>query len=517
MDEHQDMDLDNSLKLIAKSSIIVFIGVILSKILTYIYRIIIAINYGPEIYGVFSLALMVLGWFVIFSRMGLPEGLNRYIPFYRGKSDKNKIKFIIKRTTKIISLMGVISGIVLFFSAKFIAINLFNSPQLTLFLKIFAIIVPFYVLFDTYLVILIAYEKVGWRSFIFNILQNLVRLLALIIFIYIGFSINAIAVSYIIGSLVGLVTAYFACKFLTKQAFGKYNLSKSEKKETFKNLFSYSWPLLFFGIIFSIFHWTDTLIIGLFTNAKQVGFYNAAVPIAMLLTFSSQIFIQLFFPFITRQYSKDKKNIKAINQLSKQISKWIFIINLPILILILIFPGVFINLLFKSQYLVAENALRFLSIGALFSSIFIVSNNLISMIGKSKVILIDIIIASVINIFLNVILVQSHGITGAAFATMVSLIVLNTLFLIHAKKYLSIVPLRRKMITIAFVTLIPTILLLLIRSKTPNINFLTMILLGFMFGLSYIILLFLTKSLDKNDMLILNAILKKLRINKTEK
>jgi O-antigen/teichoic acid export membrane protein len=514
MVKNSDMNLDQSLKLIAKSSVIVFTAIVLSKILTYVYRVIIARNFGPEVYGLFSLAIMVLGWFVVFSRLGLPEGLLRYIPFYRGKKQKDKIKYLSKKTLAVIFCISLILGIILFFLSSFIASNIFNSPDLTIFLKIFSFILPFYVLLDTLLVFILSYEKIIWHSFIFNVTQIAIRVLVLIFLIFFGFKANAVAFSYIAGTFIAFLLAFYVSKFIIKETFGKYKLSKKEKSQAFRSLFNYSWPLLFFGLIFSIFHWTDSFIIGIFLDVKFVGFYNAAVPIALLLTVTSQIFIQLFFPFITKKYSKDKKNLSVIKQLSKQVSKWIYIINLPVLILMLIFPGVFINLFFGSQYLIAENALRLLAIGALFNSVFVISNNLISMLGKSKIILMDIILAAIINLILNIILVQSYGITGAAFATTISLIVLNLLFLIQAKHYLSVIPLRKNMIKITLITLIPTALLVFLRSQLGAVNLLSLILLGSLFGLAYIALLFLSKSLDKNDLLILNAVLKKIGLKK---
>ena len=88
MDSEKDneAEINTGLKLIAKSSIVVFIGVFLSKLLTYIYRILIARHFGPEIYGLYSLASIVLGLFVVVSSFGLINGLTRFIPIYRGKN-----------------------------------------------------------------------------------------------------------------------------------------------------------------------------------------------------------------------------------------------------------------------------------------------------------------------------------------------------------------------------------------------------------------------------------------------
>ncbi len=503
--------LRNSLKLIANTSFIVFISIFLSKILTYAYRIVIARNYGPDTYGAFSLAVMLLGWFAIFSRLGLPEGLYRYIPYYRGKKDKNKVRFLIKKSISLIILSSVVLGFVLFFTSNFIAVKLFKTGNLIFFLKIFAIILPFYVLFDIFLVILISFEKIIWRSFIFNIFQNLVRLVALSLIIFFGLNSNSIAFTYALGTFSGFLLAFFVIKLSIKDIFKSHTLSVKERRDSFKKLFNYSWPLLFFGIIFSIFNWTDSFIIGIMTGVSQVGFYNAAVPLAMLLMITPQLFVQLFFPIITKHFSENEKNLSIIRELSKQVSKWIFIVNLPLLILILIFPGVFINFFFGKEYLIAENSLRFLAVGALFNSVFIISNNLISMLGKSKIILLDIIIASIINMLLNILLVQKYSITGAAIATMVSLIFLNLLFLFQAKKYTSIIPLRRKMIKIFLISLIPAIFLIFLRNQLRTINFSVLILSGCLFIFTYILLIFVFSGLDKNDLFILNLFLNKIK------
>jgi O-antigen/teichoic acid export membrane protein len=261
-------------------------------------------------------------------------------------------------------------------------------------------------------------------------------------------------------------------------------------------------------MLLQIFHWTDSFIIGIFENAQSVGFYNVAMPIAMLLSISTPLFLQLFFPLVTKEYSKDRHNLVIVKDLSKQVGKWIFIINLPLLILFLIFPGVFINFFFGKEYLIAENALRFLAMGIFFNSLFMVSNNLLTMIGKSKIIMLDVLFISVINLVLNIVLVQRYSINGAAFASMISLILLSLLFLSQGAYYLRIIPLKRKMLRIFLISLIPTFLLL-VTKELIQITLLSLIFIGILFGLLYVFLLFMARCLDSNDFLIIIALKKK--------
>jgi O-antigen/teichoic acid export membrane protein len=261
-------------------------------------------------------------------------------------------------------------------------------------------------------------------------------------------------------------------------------------------MISYSWPLIFFGVITGLLPNVDSFVVGYIKGASDVGIYNTALLISGLLTFIPTLFYRLFFPLITREFSK--KNLNIIKELSKQIQKWIFIVNLPFLILMIFFPGVFINLLFGAQYITAEAPLRFLAVAFFLVSLIMILSGLISMVGKSKLILLNTLIFSVTNLILNVLLVPKYGISGAAFSTMISYAILALIFFFQVKHYTNIIPLRRKMLSIIFSIIPPTIMLFYIRKLIP-VNLVTIILEGSLFILLYILFIFITKSLDKND------------------
>lgn len=512
-----EKDFDNSLKLIVKTSFIVLIGIFLSKILAYIYRIIIARYYSPEVYGLFSLVTMILALIMTFSSLGLFDGLSRFIPQYKGSKEKDKINYIFNFTNKILLITSIISAILLFFLADFIAVNVFHNAELVSLLRILSFFIPIAVLSNTFLVTIRSYELISSYSFVYNILQNIIRVLTLIILVMLGFQASATVISYCLGFLAVLIASYLICRYKIPELFVKSKLSQKDKQVVRRSFFSYSFPLLFFGIVSMLFYWVDSFFLGYFKGVESVGFYNAAVPIAVLLSITPELFMQLFFPMINRHYSN--KNFELIKQLSKQLGKWVFMVNFPIFILIFVFPGAAINILFGSQYLIAENALRILIFGSFVASITVISNNLLSMAGKSKLVLIDIVLACLTNVILNLFLIplpsilgidNSLGINGAAIATTLSIIFLNILFFLQAKKYLKIMPIRIKMINIVLIGLIPAIALFYLRTLFPSQNIFLIALLTLGFLGAYTLLILISKSLDRNDLMIIQAIRKKM-------
>jgi O-antigen/teichoic acid export membrane protein len=63
------------LSMLVKTSFFIFFAVFISKLTTYIYKIIIARNFGPEVYGLFSLGLIIVSFVATFASLGLNDGL----------------------------------------------------------------------------------------------------------------------------------------------------------------------------------------------------------------------------------------------------------------------------------------------------------------------------------------------------------------------------------------------------------------------------------------------------------
>jgi len=504
----KEEEVGGSLKVIAKTSIFIFVTILFSKVLFYFYRIIIARDFGPSVYGTFSLASMVFVLVISISSFGFFEGLLRFVPLYRGTKKMNNIRYLFKFSVWILTLSSIFFGLILFFSSEFISINLFHEPNLVIFLKILSLAMPFYMIGSVFLCLIRGFERIKMHSFISEFFQILIKLIFLILLIFLGVKVNSVPISYFIGILSVFLVAYLYCRYKLPEVFQKYILKKQIKKQIRKIFFLYSLPLIFSNILYDLFGYMDSFVIGLFKDTFNVGIYNAAFPIASLMAFVPSLFLQILFPMIVREFSK--KRIDIMRELIKQVQKWILIINLPFFSLMFLFSGAFINLFFGAQYMAAEPVLRILSIGFFFYSLSDILGNLILVVGKSKTFLINIIILSVFNLVLNVLLIPKYGISGAAFSTTMSYIALAIILFFQVKRYINIVPIRRKMFQILISVAIPSIILFYVR-QFFSINIISVILLGSFFILLYILLIFITRSLDRNDFEILKLFKRKFK------
>ena len=511
-------DIEKNLKLMAKTSIFVFIFLIISKFLTYIYKVVIARYFGPDVYGLYSIASMAAGLLVAFSSLGLSEGMLRFVALYRGRSQNEKISYMFRFSMRILIISGILAGLFLFFFADIIAVNIFHSINLIFYLKVFSISVPVAVISYAILSVVRAYEEINWYLFISSVARNLFEVISLIVLIFIGLKDRAVAFSYTLGFIGMLILSYRIYKYKISYTLKKDILSKKERREVFSELLKYSMPLIFSSFIFMLMGWTDSLAIGYFKSSIEVGFYNAALPIAMLLTFAPELFIKLFFPLINKEYSKN--NLELIRELSKQVSKWIFLLNLPLFLVLIILPEASLNFIFGANYIPAANALRILAVGYFISSgIGSISLRLITMTGRSKVILVNTTIVAVLNILLNFLLVpmekigfidNSSGLAGAALATLFSLAVMAIVLIYQSRYFLSIIPLRRSVLRLVIVSIIPTIILLYIKNSI-HMNKIIFVLVSFFFLLLYLFLALIMKGFDRNDWIVINSVKNKLK------
>lgn len=503
--EENEEQLQGNLKRIAKTSAIVFFGIIIAKALSYVYRIVAARNFGPEGYGLFSLAMIVSSVFITIASFGLASGSFRFLSLYKSKEEYEKMRYVFRFTKRFIIISSIVFGILSYLLAEYISLNLLHNENLIPFLKIFSVSIPFSAIMSVYLSGLRAFEEIGWGSFISNIFQNIVKLGILIFLIFLGWSSESIAISHLTTAILSLGLTYYVCRIYAKDLFIKSKLNGDKtKKKIVSELISYSWPLVFLGSIILIFDWADSFVIGYFNGVIDVGFYNIAYSISTLFVIVPELFMQLFLPLIIKEYAN--KNNKFIEEMSKQVGKWIFMINIPLFIIMILFPGAIINILFGEQYFAAKTPLVILAIGGFLSSLFIaLCNNLISMKGKSKLILFNLIGVSIFNLILNIILVPKYGMNGAAFSTSLTWLILTTILLFEVKSNLNIIPLRKKMLNVVIASFVSLLVLIAVRYYI-SINLINLILVGMLFLGVYFISLYLMRCFDRHDLMIINSI-----------
>tara|TARA_Y100000310_G_scaffold82857_1_gene79486 strand:- start:37883 stop:39403 length:1521 start_codon:yes stop_codon:yes gene_type:complete len=493
----------SNLDKIVSGASIVFIGMIISKLLSYVYRLIIA-RIGVSEYGLFSLGLGIIGIIIGISLFGLQRGVLRYVSYYRGKEDLGSVKGAIVYSLKISFMISFVLGILLFLLSDFIALNYFNNTNLSFILKILAIVIPINVINEVSLHAILGFQKIKYVVISKNIILNLVKVLLTLILLYFSISIIGIAVVYVISFLISLI---FSLYFLERKVFP---IIRSKIKSIYvgKEIFSFSWPLVFSSFAMMIMGWSDTIMIGLFKTVREVGLYNTALPTAQILYTIPQGLAFLVVPTLTYLFSK--KDMNEFKLVYKSTTKWIFIINIILFSIFILFPKEIITILFGAEYSIASSSLVILSMGLFLNYSFILTNYIPTVTNRTKLELLNISSGAILNIILNIILIPKYGIIGAAVATSISFLLTSVLYFIEGLWIIKINPLKLSYIKVIISIIITSLLIKFISQNFINVNnIINLLIISILFVILYFIILMITKSFEREDKDVLSKIMKK--------
>jgi len=498
-------NLNESLQKLVKGTGLVLVGSTLSIFFTFLSGVLIARHWTENELGIFSLAFSILSICVIVSALGMNAGIVRSIAHSRGKNDWKKIPDFITTSVFLSVLASIILGFILFFFSKPIAQNIFNEASLIFPLKTFAIAIPFFALINMIVSIFRGFDNVKPTVYFRYILVGLLFLLLLLGIV--TFDLSFINVFYVYLFSI-IITFILLVIYVVKQSISLANFSiKSIISPYSKELIFFSLPLLGTSVLELIVSWTDTLMLGGLETSADVGLYNVALPLAKFVSFPLSALLIIFIPILSGLYAKGL--LGEIKRNYTILIKWLCSATLPFFIILFLFPGPVINVLFGYGYVSSAPALRILSL------VFIINNftgpcggALIAM-GKSRFILFATLATAILNITLNAILIPSFGFIGAAIATGISVISINLLRILKLYSFSKVQPLSKNLIKPTAFFIVLTIPIYYLSNHFLTIGWWVLLFLLILFYGIFAFSILVTKSLDEEDLKMLLAIERK--------
>ena len=271
-----------------------------------------------------------------------------------------------------------------------------------------------------------------------------------------------------------------------------------------KELFFFSFPLIFASLAGLIMNWTDTLMLGYFCTPSDVGIYNAALPTARLLSVGAGAFGVIFMPVASELYARGR--IEDLRGTYSAVTKWIVTITLPLSLLMCLFSGTVMQILFGSEYVTGATALSILTLGYFISSFFGLPAHLLQSYGKTKIIMIGNFLGAAANVVLNFLLIPIYGVNGAAIATAFTITLMNFLYFFSAHRISKIQPLRKSFLKIIVASIIAISIVYVITKYIVGVSLFSLLIMFLAFLTLYFFLLLSFRSFEEEDLMIMRAI-----------
>ena len=424
---------------IAKESTISFVGMGYGQFVRYLFTALLARLVGVQYLGIYSLGNSITNIAGVLSKAGTDVGLMRYISRRDFEKDRESIKNDIRSTLKMGLVFSMITMLAQIILSKWLVENVFEaSSLLRIVLIIYAVSIPFTALMTIATFATQGFKLLKYKVFVEYILNPTVLIVSMI-FMYFAFSSElAIILPTLLTGIVGFIIANI---FLKKIA--GVNILNIGNINFNKKIFTYSLPIMFTMILGSLLHWMDILMLGYFTNTETVGLYHPAVRTAGLQQSILIAFAGIFAPMFSKYFAQD--NFTGMHHIYKLVTRWILTLVIPVFILIILFSTK-IMLLFGADFIQSSEALIILSIGTSIFAIFGVSSTALVVSGYQKLNLVNALTATILNIWLNIILIPKYGIMGAAWATLSAMTFIVMARIIETRIFLKINPLNVKIL-----------------------------------------------------------------------
>ena len=399
-----------------RGSALIFVGNLIGLGSSFGTRLIAANHLGSSDYGLIVLGLTLINVTALVVLVGLPQGVARQI-----SRSENKAQVFFS-SLLIAGPAAVLTAILSVLFADRVSM-IFNEPTFVPVLVVFAVTLPFFVLVKLFVGGIRGVEHARGKVMVQDIFGKGVLLIAIGIGSFLGVGVVGIALSWVVTFVVTAAVAVYVLYNHTT-LLDVRSLSVRETSTTSYSLITFSLPLMFAGAASLLLNEMDNLFLGFFHSSAAVGVYDAAFTLARMLLIFLLGFAFLFLPAFSRLDEAGDR--QKMDRLYKIVVKWVTFLTFPMFISLVFFPDYFISLLFGTDFVDGGLALVIVSVG-LFSSVLLGMNgNALMAIGETRLILRANVVALAVNIVLNAALVPAFGITGAAVATSISVILVDS-------------------------------------------------------------------------------------------
>ncbi len=388
-----------------KSTIILVIGGLITKILGMVIRIIMTRVVGLKGIGLYMLIVPTFNLFITIATMSLPIAISKIIA-----EDKKNNRKLVFGIIPIAMFFNIILILIIILIAPFIANTLLKNNDLLYPILAIGITLPFITISSIIRGYFFGKERM-FPHVLSNIIEQIIRILGIIVIIPkllnndINLAITGLVLLNCISEFASIIILLF---FLPK----KIKIKRTDIKPDLsyiKDIFFISIPTTLGRLISSIGMFLEPIILTYillkigWTSSSITNEYGIisgyVLPMVMMPSFLTGAISSALLPVISKLFVNNQ--IKSVKRKIKQALFYSLLIGIPCTIFLIIFPELSLKLIFKTN--LGTSYLRIAAPIFLLSYVLGPLNTVLQSINKSKVIMISNLIGNIIKIIVLII------------------------------------------------------------------------------------------------------------------
>ncbi len=406
-----------SLKLSALSNWVTFcVNVIVGLLVTpYVIA-----HVGKEGYGIWTLVISFIGYFGLL-RLGVGSAIARYMPFYLGRDEKDKVCGVFSTAVVIYLLAGLMVLVVGVVAAGIVTAFFRGNTDFKSLLMLVAVSAAL----DCPSAVLDAAIRANERYFAANCVEvvlALARTLALVIVLHLGYG--------VIG--IGWITVGTTCAHLglnavvlrracphTRFAVKTVNIAQV------RQLLSYGAMAMAINLGFLVRYQSDKVVIGRFMDMRALGIYAIAASLMLYYRNAIGATSRVFYPRFAYldgmgRHSEALSLFLRSTRMSASIAS-------GIAAMLLVVGGSFVRLWVGSDFSEVLNPLFILTVAYLVDQSQTMTISLLGGYGKQGLLVVLGLVEGLAAVVLSIVLIQVLGLTGVAIGLAIPMVVVQAL------------------------------------------------------------------------------------------
>ena len=423
---------EQNILLTAKGGGIIFVGKLFSFASRLGITLVLTRFLGPEQYGLYNIALSAATIASSLALVGLDNTLVRYVALYASRRDEQRIWGSLQIALGISTVLSAVLSAILFALAHVLAVEVFHNPALAPVLQLISFFVPFLSLSNVLAGATRGFKHMEHTVIAQNLAQPFTRVVLLLVFALIGLNImEAVVIFGVADFVASLILIYF----LNKQFSLRRSLSTA-RRET-REVMSYSIPIWLSDMITTFRSSVQTLLLGSLNTVFTVGVFSVAHQLNLLADLVQTSVTTAVRPIIVEVH--DRNNRDQLGRLYQTISKWMFSFNLPVFLIVVLFPAPILSI-FGKGFAEGATTLTILAWASLVDAGTGMCGAILDMTGYTRLKLVNSIMRLALIICVSLLLIPNLGMVGAALAALAGETIVNVLRVIEVYVIFRLLP-----------------------------------------------------------------------------
>lgn len=379
----------------------------------------------PSEYGQLNFVLSALGVVAILATLGLPKSAARYVTEF-SETAPGQVPHVVRTSIGYLLLLVIVVGAGTYLLGRPVA-TMLGVPSIVPFLAIGTLYIVARAFMKYFSALFQGFNRVDWSAAV-GIVNNVGRLLFVVLFVALGFGVTGALFGYVAGfATAGVVGGYV----VYTRFYSNYDAAETAETGLSRRIVEYSIPLTATRTANVLDKKVDTILVGVLLNMTAVGYYTIAKQVSDFVAVPASSFGYTISPTIGEQSAADRTD--RASRLYEQSVEYVLLAYVPAVVGLVLVAEPMVRYIFGADYLNAVPVVQVFAGFILVNAINKVTSDGLDYLGRARSRAIIKSLMATSNAGLNLLLIPIFGVVGAAFATVITYTIytLTNVYIIH--------------------------------------------------------------------------------------